>query len=109
MKNLMRLSFLFVLGLFFNANIYAQAADAVVSKESTVMAKSLELSPEQTTKVETVFTAFQKKQSVIESSSKDEKVVGAKLEELDASFAKQLAGILTPEQFGKWQAMQPQG
>jgi len=109
MKKLMRLSFIFVLALFMNANIQAQAADAVVSKETAVMAKSLELSPEQTTKVQTVFTAFQKKQSAIQSSSKDVKLVNSKMDELDASFAKELAGILTPQQFEKWKAMQPQG
>lgn len=105
----MRLTFILALGLLFTSNINAQAADAVISKETAVMAKSLELSPEQTTKVQSVFAAFQKKQSAIESSSTDAKIVGAKLDELDASFAKELAGILTPEQFGKWKAMQPQG
>lgn len=105
----MRLTFIFALGLLFSSNINAQAAEAVISKETAVMAKSLELSADQTTKVETILTAFQKKQTAIESSSKDAKEIGPKLDELDASFAKELAGILTPAQFEKWKAMQTQG
>lgn len=104
----MRLTFILALGLLFASNINAQAAEAAISKETAVMVKSLDLSPEQTTKVQTVYATFQKKQSVVKFSSKDQKVVGAKLDELDASFAEKLAEILTPDQFSKWQSLQNQ-
>jgi len=96
-------------GLFVAQTSFAQAAETVTQSKTEMISESLELTPEQSAKVETVYASFTEKQAVVQKSSPNAEEVSAKLEELEASFTEEIAAILTPEQFQKWKSMQPQG
>ncbi len=109
MKYLLRIAIVACLGLFCSVAGNAQAADVVVAKKTTELAKNLDLSVDQTAKVEKVFASYKEKQNAIEKISPNAEENDDKLTALDASLMKELSAILTPEQLEKWKSMQPQG
>jgi len=94
--------------LVFTNVSFCQAAVEVAANKTEKMTKALELSPEQSTDVQKLNVQFTEKEEAIQASVPNQEEATGKLAELKASFIKELAAILTPEQLEKFKAMQPE-
>jgi hypothetical protein len=83
-------------------------AAPVVRNRFAMIAQRLELSDDQKAKAKPVFEEMAQKQSAVRAdTSLDPAARRAKIKEIQADANNQLKEILTPEQFDKWQKMQP--
>jgi len=108
MKYLLRLGCIVAMTLVFNNVSFSQAAVEVAAAKTEKMAKSLDLSPEQTADVQKLNVQFSEKEKAIASGTPNAEEATGKLKELKVSFIKELSAILTAEQLEKFKAMQPQ-
>jgi len=108
MKYLLRSAMLLVFALSMITVSNAQSREAVPNEELSELSASLELSPEQSTQVEQLQIKFAEKKKGIATTTPNADEASAKLKELKASYLKEFAAILSPEQLEKWRAMQPQ-
>jgi hypothetical protein len=80
----------------------------VVRNRFAMIAQRLALSDDQKAKARPVFEEIAQKQAAVRAdTSLDPAARRAKIKEIQADLSNQLKEILTPEQFDKWQKMQP--
>jgi Spy/CpxP family protein refolding chaperone len=80
----------------------------VVRNRFEMIAQRLALSDDQKAKAKPVFEEVAQKQAAVRAdTSLDPVARRAKIKEIQADASNQLKEILTPEQFDKWQKMQP--
>ena len=80
----------------------------VVRNRFEMIAQRLALSDDQKAKAKPVFEEVAQKQAAVRAdTSLDPVARRAKIKEIQADASNQLTEILTPEQFDKWQKMQP--
>ena len=80
----------------------------VVRNRFEMIAQRLALSDDQKAKAKPVFEEVAQKQAAVRAdTSLDPVAKRAKIKEIQADASNQIKEILTPEQFDKWQKMQP--